>query len=256
MRKIVGLIGYGVIGKYVYRRITEENHAEVGFVFDTNPEATAELPYGLAVHTKEALDMYLSKNRVDLVCEMATYQAVRNLAPIVLRYTDMCIFSLTSFADAEFGEEIERLCSAHERNVYIPHGAVLGLDGIQDGREVLQSVGITTIKRPENLGCTENVRTVLFEGSTREACERYPRNINVHAGVALAGLGFDRTSSAIIADPDIPGNTHVIEIKAEGVTFRIEVCSDPVGKVTGAYTPVSAYNSILRILNRTGLIII
>jgi len=46
--------------------------------------------------------------------------------------------------------------------------------------------------------------------------------VNVHASIALAGLGFGKTRSKIIADPT-------------------------AGAVTGAYTPESAYQTLRRI---------
>ena len=80
--------------------------------------------------------------------------------------------------------------------------------------------------------------------------------MNVHASVAIAGLGFDKTRSRIIADPDSEGNAHMIEIVAEGMKFKVEICSIPLGLVTGAYTPVSAFNSVSQILAKNGYAII
>lgn len=256
MKKNIGLIGFGLIGNYIFEGLSNEPEAEVGFVYDLSKEVTTNLPQKLVYDSAAELESYLLKNHVDLVCEMATYQAARELAPIVLKYSDMLIFSATAFADQDFMMMIEELCKKYNRKVYIPHGAILGLDGIRDGREKLQNVTITTIKKPYNLGCDSNERTILFEGSTRSACQKYPRNVNVHAAIALAGLGFDKTHSRIIADPDIAGNTHLIEIKAEGVSFTLEICSEPKGLVTGAYTPVSAFNTIKRIIDHNGLTII
>lgn len=133
---------------------------------------------------------------------------------------------------------------------------MLGYDGIFDGRELLESVVITTTKRPANLGSNVKEKTVLFDGPTREACQKFPRNVNVHAGIAIAGLGFDKTRSRIVADPDVEGNTHLIEVQADGMRFNIEVCSVPKGLVTGAYTPVSAFNALKRIVSdEPGLVI-
>ena len=101
-------------------------------------------------------------------------------------------------------------------------------------------------KKTGESGVTE--KTVLFEGSTREACKKFPRNVNVHAGIAIAGLGFDKTRSRIVADPDVKGNTHKIEVTADGVQFDIEVCSIPKGLVTGAYTPLSAFFTLKRVI--------
>ena len=194
-------------------------------------------------------------NGVDLVVEVATSQAVVEFAPEILRYSDLAVFSSTAFADPAFEQLVSVTCREYSRKVYVPHGAILGVDGLFDGRDVLEDVVITTTKRPENLGRTDSSKTVLYDGPTRDACKAFPRNVNVHACIALGGLGFDRTRSRIVSDPDSPGNSHLIEIKAKGCWFKIEVLSDPISGVTGAYTPVSACASIRRLLSTEGIVI-
>ena len=117
----------------------------------------------------------------------ATQQAVVDLAPNILEYSDMAVFSTSAFADEQFEAKAMELCNKYSRKIYIPHGAILELDGIRDGKEKLESVTITTIKKPGNIGRTDAKRTVLFEGPTRDACKLYPRNVNVHASIAIAG---------------------------------------------------------------------
>lgn len=253
MKKRVGLIGFGVIGKYLYEKLSADG-VEFAFVYDKL--ATGGMS-AVKVFTNsfESVERQCQKG-VDLVIEAAAVQAVVETGPTILKYADMLIFSLCSFADQAFADEIESTCKTYDHRVFIPHGAILGLDGIQDGRDILEAVSITTTKRPESLGRKEQVRTVLYEGPTREACRLYSRNVNVHAGVALAGLGFDKTVSRIVADPAAAGNTHVIEIKAKGCGFKVEVVSEPVAGVTGAYTPVSAYSAARRILSGPSMVIV
>ena len=256
MKKQVALIGYGTIGQYLFRQLRSQDEIEITCVYEANPETAKTVPDNLAISSPEELAKLLSNGKIDLVIETATQLAVQALSPMILEYADMVVFSTTAFADAEFEAKALELCSRFSRKIYVPHGAILGLDGIRDGREKLESVMITTIKKPANLGRTETERTVLFEGPTREACRLYPRNVNVHASIAIAGLGFDKTRSRIIADPDSEGNVHIIEITAEGVKFKIEICSTPLGLVTGAYTPVSAFNSVSKIFAKSGYTII
>ena len=66
--------------------------------------------------------------------------------------------------------------------------------------------------------------------------------------MALTGLGFDRTTSRIIADPSVSTNSHVIRIEGEGIHFTVEVSSFTTGGVTGVYTPLSACGSLDRVL--------
>ncbi|MDF2873560.1 MAG: nadX [Sporomusa sp.] len=253
MKKKVGIIGYGTIGKYIFEKLSRDG-VEFAFVFDRTAVADKKKGTIFTDSTEEIVQKCAAG--VDLVIETATSQAVVELAPAILRFADMVVFSATAFADQEFLNRIHQICQTSQHKLYIPHGAILGLDGIIDGKDVLQEVSVTTTKRPENLGRTDSCRTILYEGPTRNVCRLYPRNVNVHAAIALAGLGFDTTRSRIISDPDAPGNTHSIEIKAQGCTFKIEVVSEPVSGVTGAYTPVSAYSSIRRILFNQGLVII
>ena len=255
--KKVALIGFGTIGQYVFQQLTTRNDIQVACIFETNPAAMQKIPDGLATDCPETFEARLAEAGVELVVEMATQLAVRELAPRILPHSDMIVFSTTAFSDREFEVQALDLCHRYSRKLYIPHGAILGLDGIFDGRDKLESVTITTTKKPLNLGLdAASKRTVLFEGPTRDACKLYPRNVNVHAGIAIAGLGFDKTLSKIVADPDSEGNSHLIEVTADGVRFRIEVLSLPVGLVSGAYTPISAYSAVCKIFGNSGYAII
>ena len=63
--------------------------------------------------------------------------------------------------------------------------------------------------------------TVVFEGTARAAALAFPKNANLAAAVALAGLGLDATTVQLVADPAATGNTG--QIDAEGATSRLQV---------------------------------
>jgi aspartate dehydrogenase len=48
----------------------------------------------------------------------------------------------------------------------------------------------------------------------RDAARRLPNNLNASVGVALAGLGLDRTEAELVADPAISETAHELEIHA------------------------------------------
>lgn len=246
MKKKIGLIGFGVIGSHVFHRIVEEGLMEVGFVFEVDRNKTDYMEPSLLLTSFDDFE----KRPVDLVVEAALPQAVKELGPRILKNSDLLIFSLTSLADNDFRQKMETTAKTSGTRIYVPHGAFVGLDGIHDGMKMIETVQVTTIKSPKNLGLEDRGITqpvVVYEGSTRGACERFPRNVNSHACLALAGLGFDKTRSKIIADPSTNSMAHVIEVTGKGLRWKIEIESIPAGAVTGAYTPESAYQTVRRI---------
>lgn len=252
MKKTVGLIGFGAIGRFLYEQLSQDD-VEFAFIFDSAPIDDHRIKH---IFTQDAQDVVRHSQHVDLVIETAVTEVVHQLAPKVLKHTNMLILSVTALADNDFRQEIQTLCHKYNHTLYIPHGAVLGIDGIFDGRPALKTVNITTTKPPASLGGAGSEQaTVLYEGPTSEACKLFPRNVNVHACIAFAGLGFDQTHSKIIADPQARGNTHLIEVEAEGYDFSITITSKPVSTVTGAST-LAVYSSIKRILFPQGITIV
>lgn len=242
----VGFLGCGKIGKTMVRHLQARGDHSIAFVQD--PGFRDDLDPGCPVVFQ--LDEKLC--RADLVVECATADVLKENCEHYLQYGDLLVFSLTAFSDAGFAQKISELCKTNDRQVYLPHGAILGLDGIFDAREILTSVSIETIKNPASLGRGDRQQTLVYEGPTREVCELYPRNVNVHAAVALAGLGFDKTQSRIISDPAVHTNSHNIRVEGEGISFRLEISSHASGGITGSYTPLSACGSLDRVLGGRG----
>ncbi|MBB4124569.1 aspartate dehydrogenase [Martelella radicis] len=118
--------------------------------------------------------------------------------------------------------------------IMAPSGAVAGLDGLRAAREIgLEAVSLKTRKPPSSFGegvmvgektvATSGIdkATRLFSGSARQSIAAFPKNINVAATVALAGLGADRTSVEIWADPGVFMNTHELTIRSKGGTLKV-----------------------------------
>lgn len=185
----------------------------------------------------------------DLVIEAAMADVLKENAEVILTHCDLLVFSVTAFADQKFQEHIVKVAKKYDHTIYLPHGAILGVDGIADGNKIIKQVMIETIKSPKSLGREDKKRAVVYEGCTRGACSAFPRNVNVHATIALAGIGFDKTRSRIISDPAVTTNLHIIRVKGEGIDFTINVSSEAGGEVTGEYTPYSAVSSMHKILD-------
>ena len=245
--KKIAFLGGGKIGRNMLRHVLEHKRAQVAFVYD--PFLTESEIEGVPV-VSQVEDRMLEG--LDLVVECANAEVVAQFILRVLKYANFMPFSMTAFRDDALREGARAAALEHGHMIYLPHGAILGLDGIFDGRSELTQVTIETIKNPASLGRTDTEYTVLYEGPTRKAAELYPRNVNVHAAIALAGIGFDRTRSKIIADPAVNTNTHLIHLEGKGIQFTIQVSSFSEGGVTGKYTPLSACGSLDRVLGGAG----
>lgn len=246
----IGMLGCGKIGRTLLKEIRAHQYGEVLFVQDpaVDEGIVSECAPGAALICKPEDSWYA---QADLVIECATAAALKPNLARILKQSDLFLFSVTSFADPEFEKEAKALTQMYGTHIYIPHGAILGLDGILDGKSNWESITIETTKNPASLGREDTEYTVVYEGPTRKACELYPRNVNVHAAVAMAGLGFDKTYSKIISDPSVHTNSHLITVKGPGMDIQIRVSSFSEGGVTGKYTPMSACGSLHRLLDTT-----
>lgn len=241
--KRIGFLGCGKIGGFLLQDILKRKETEVTFIQDPFFSGDEKIP------VISGADEELLKT-TDLVIESAMADILKDNLDVVIKYCDLMAFSVTAFSDQSFYEHAVRLAERYHHRIYLPHGAILGVDGIADGRQLIHSVTIETIKNPASLGRVDAERTVVYEGTCRGACTAYPRNVNVHATVALAGIGFDKTMSRIISDPAVSTNTHLIHIEGEGIRFSLDISSFSDGGVTGKYTPYSAVGSLHRILGR------
>lgn len=238
--KKIGFLGCGKIGRVVLEH-AQKAGCKIAFIQDPFVQEMGDIP----CIVKPAPALYAE---ADLVVECSTADALKESFDALIAECDLLVFSLTAFSDATFAAHAEAAARASGHHIYFPHGAILGLDGIRDAREIIQQASIETIKSPASLGLTLNERKVVFDGTTRDACVAFPRNVNVHAAVALAGIGFDRTHSRIIADPAATTNAHTISIEGDGIRFTIAIDAFTTGGVTGVYTPLSACGSLDRIL--------
>ena len=244
MPKHIGIIGYGTIGSYLFSRIHDDKDLEVAFVYDVDQEKLSCLDTSIVLKSMEEM----KERRVDLVVEVAGYEWVRK---VVLEFSDLLIVSAAAFAQEGLQERLDIIAKAYKTNYFIPHGAIIGLDGIRDGREIIDDIKITSITSGEGHSPDKTLtrRTVLYDGPTRKACELFPRNLNIHASLALNGLGFDKTHSTVITDPKSRFLRHIIEVKGQRLKWKLDVRGKPPPsrKRTAVYVPESVFQTAKRI---------
>lgn len=252
-RKTIGLIGFGQIGNSLYQEI--QNNQDLGmkvtFIYEANPDAAENIPAQLRLPSMNDFSTY----KPDLVVEAAHPDAVSQYAETVLQTSDLMIMSVSALGDSDLEARLRTCCRKNATRLFIPHGAVVGLDGLKDGLSVWEQVTITMIKNPVNLNFDyapnierEDItqKTILYDGPTRAILPNYPKNVNSHATLALATLGLDRTHSILIADPEQKDSVIIIEAMGQGNRIYIER-KNPIKGVTGKLTILSVIETIKNI---------
>ena len=153
------------------------------------------------------------------------------------------------------------LAQAHGGQIIVPTGALLGLDAVSAAAEgTIHSVRMITRKPPNGLVgapylvkhniSVEGLNTAkcVFTGTAREAAAGFPANVNVVAALSLAGIGPDRTTIEIWADPAVTRNCHSIEVDADSARFTLTIENVPSeNPKTGKITALSALAALRKI---------
>ena len=143
--KKVGFLGCGKIGKKMLEHVLNEGVHSVAFVQDPS-YSTGDKRFPVI---READAGLLSET--DLVVEAATADVLKENIDEILKYCDLMLFSVTAFSDEAFYQHAKELMMQYGRKVYLPHGAILGIDGIIAARELVQEISIETVKSPGSL---------------------------------------------------------------------------------------------------------
>lgn len=255
--KKIGLIGCGAIGTQIALAIESGKiPAILTHVYDFDKSKSEALVSKLKKRPEIVDNPHLlSSNPVDIVVEAASQDAIRNHAlSIIQNRKDLMIMSVGALLDESVLEILLDACKEFGKKIYMPSGAIAGLDSLKAVKDELESVTLTTTKNPKSLvgarffetnkinldSITE--RTVVFEGTAKEAVGLFPANINVAALLSLAGIGSTKTMVKIVADPATDKNTHRIE--AEGkfgkISIAVENVPDPTNPKTSRLAILSA----------------
>ena len=146
------------------------------------------------------------------------------------------------------------LAKAHGARIVVPTGALLGLDAVRAAAEgEVSSVTIESRKHPRGWAgapylvkhnidvASYNAPTIIFEGNAYDAAAGFPANVNVAAALALAGIGPERTTVRLWADPGVDRNIHTIRVEAAAarLTMTVENVPSESNPRTGKLTPLS-----------------
>ena len=257
----VGIVGVGTIGGEICRAIDGGVvQARLVGITDIDPVKARTL----AENLKRAVPVMALADLIDasaLVVEAVS----KGAAPIIIRETlasskDIMVMSVGGLLDCL--DEALNLAKRQGGRIYVPSGAIAGLDAIKGamaGR--VSKVRLTTRKPPRGLEGAPYVvekridlkglkePATIFSGSAAEAVPAFPANINVAAALSLAGIGPDKTEVRIIADPTSDKNIHEIEAEGDfGKLFaRMENVPSPTNPKTSYMAALSAIGLLRRI---------
>jgi aspartate dehydrogenase len=248
MQKKIGIIGCGTIGSELAFAVDNGKikNASLVALFDTVSSAAKNLRYKLSnsnPFTFSKFSQFISSatfKEADIIIEAASQAAVKKFAKrILLSNKSLMIMSTGALSDSSLLRELSYTMLKHTGNIYIPSGAIAGIDAIRSVRHLLGSVMLTTTKNPKALVSapffsSSNIRidkimkrTLLYQGNAVDAIKKFPANVNVAVVLSLAGIGVKKTIVRIIADPTTDLNQHEIVAKGQFGEISIVVRNNP-----------------------------
>ncbi len=178
--------------------------------------------------------------RPALVVECASHEAVRETVPALLAAgIDVVVTSIGALADAGLVAALDAAAAAGNARLTVASGAIGGLDALRaarlagldrvvyEGRKPPLAWRGTPAEQAVDLGRL-TAEAVIYEGTAQGSAVLYPKNANVTAAVALAGVGFERTQVRLIADPAATGNGHALWAEGAFGRFRITLDNAPL----------------------------
>ena len=272
----LGLIGFGNIAKSLLGLLNENLDKELEYLtIFCKSEHYQEVEQAIEKNYQNiALDFCITTNfddlissKPNLVVECAGHKAVaEHVEHVLLSGFDTVVISIGALSDTILYESLNKAARKGNSRLILPAGAVGGVDLLAS----LQKIGDLEVSyrgiKPSSAWAGTSAsslldsnntseKTIIFSGTAREAAQKYPKNANVAATIALAGAGFDETKTELIADPNATANIHEysVDCPLASYTIRIEGKSLKGNAKTSATT---VYSIMREISNCIGPIVI
>lgn len=243
----IAFIGDGGISRSVRETLTAS-----GIAFETTAIVSRHSLEGAGIEG-------LLASAPDIVVECAGHGAVIEYGEsVLLAGLPLMIVSIGALADVELYGRLRAAAESGRSQIILAAGAMAGIDALAAARlGGLQRVCYVGRKPPLAWRGTSAEKLVdlasldapeiFYRGSARDAALTYPKNSNVAATIALAGIGFDRTEVELVADPSIEQNVHELMFEGSDGRFEISICGAP-SKANPKTSALTAH-SIARLLS-------
>jgi aspartate dehydrogenase len=258
----IGIIGCGTIGSQIAKACNSRlrDRVVLSGLCDAD-KAKARALNGVLCPKDIVMNMDELVGRSDLVVEAASAAVTPEVVKgCIKRGRDCMVMSTGGLLG-----RTELLDDASKKGIkiYVPSGAISGVDALKSARAGrVDSVTITTKKPPKGLAGAPYIKekgidvnsfksdTVIFEGNAEEAVKGFPANVNVAAVLSLAGIGAKRTRVRIVVSPGSEKNVHEIEIEAESgriktVTENLPSGANPKTSALAIYSAIATLEGIV-----------
>jgi len=258
----VGIVGVGTIGLELARQCVSSLKEDVRLVgiVDTNEPHERAVRKELGLARKHSLSTLIES--ADLIIEAASAAAAYEIARQAMSQgKDVMLMSAGGIIRKK--AEIYRIAKAHRSCLYLPSGAVSGIDALKSANVgKIRSVQLTTRKNPRGFAGAPYIvkkkinldlikqETLLFSGTVDAAVEGFPQNINISAILSLAGIGPKKTRVRIYACPGLQVNIHEVQVEGDFGSFYTRTQNLPSKKnpKTSQLAILSAIATLKRIL--------
>jgi aspartate dehydrogenase len=218
--KIIGIIGCGAIGTLIARAVQQGIVlADRLILFDIDRPKAEKLRRGLSVPTVTVVGLEeMIKLKPDVIVEAASIKAVKDYAEkIIAENVDLIVMSVGALLEMNLRND----------RIHIPSGAIGGLDAISSAALVgVEEIVLTTRKNPKVLDLYSQTEEVVYEGNAQQAVQRFPREMNVAATLALT-VGPEKVKVKVISDPRVQENVHEIRVKWKHGKMLLQFYNEP-----------------------------
>jgi aspartate dehydrogenase len=248
----LGIAGLGAIGRALARKVQSGAVENIALAGVTSGDAAKAQNYLKEIQCNApVLPIAGLAAASDVVVECAPAAVFIEIAVPVLELGKK--FVALSAGQLLRHPELVALAKEKGGQIIVPTGALIGFDAVTAAAEgEIRSVTMVT-RKPVNglLGAPYLTRNnidisnlteplCVLRGSAREAALGFPENVNVAAALSLAGIGPDRTTIEIWADPIVKRNMHHVVVEADSARFEMSIQNVPSeNPKTGRITALS-----------------
>ncbi len=260
----VGIVGLGAIGSRLVEILTREfsGQLRIDFLCDLRKERLREIRKKFLPRAK-AVSWPTLVRRADLIIEAASQAIAQPVALKALQLNKQVLILSVGGLLARDG--LASILEKTAGELWIPSGALAGIDGLLSASQgKIRSVTLVTTKPASGLEGAPYLKekrirlshlqepTVIFEGNALQAIRAFPRNVNVAATLALAGIGPEKTKVKILASPIERENRHEVQIEGDFGQIRTEIRNLPsrTNPRTSELAILSVVATLKKILSR------